>query len=50
MCRLQDVAGYGVAVAVKEIFASAFAGRTFESSLVDFLIKNGRNGKKFYFC
>lgn len=50
--QLQDVAGYGVAVAVKQIFASAFAGRTFESSLVDLLIKNGRygksNGKGYY--
>ncbi|CAI9100353.1 OLC1v1037333C1 [Oldenlandia corymbosa var. corymbosa] len=43
--QLQDVAGYGVAVAVKKIFESAFAGRTFNSSLVDLLIKNGRHGK-----
>ncbi|KAL3532465.1 hypothetical protein ACH5RR_005986 [Cinchona calisaya] len=43
--QLQDLAGYGVAVAVKKIFASAFAGRTFDSSLIDLLIKSGRNGK-----
>ncbi|CAI9100356.1 OLC1v1037336C1 [Oldenlandia corymbosa var. corymbosa] len=43
--QLQDVAGYGVAVAVRKIYGSAFPGRTFDSSLVDLLIKNGRQGK-----
>ncbi|KAJ0989249.1 hypothetical protein J5N97_007605 [Dioscorea zingiberensis] len=42
---LQDLAGYGVARAVKGVFASAFAGRTFESDLVDLMVENGRNGK-----
>ncbi|XP_042399366.1 peroxisomal fatty acid beta-oxidation multifunctional protein-like [Zingiber officinale] len=49
---LQDVAGYGVALAVKHIFASAFKGRTFESELYELMVKNGRhgksNGKGFY--
>ncbi|KAK9142635.1 hypothetical protein Syun_012035 [Stephania yunnanensis] len=43
--QLQDLAGYGVAVAVGKEFATAFPDRTFRSPLVDLLIKNGRNGK-----
>lgn len=43
--QLQDLAGYGVAIAVGKIFASAFQGRTFTSPLVDLLRKNGRDGK-----
>lgn len=43
--QLQDLAGYGVAVAVGKEFATAFPDRTFHSPLVDLLIKNGRNGK-----
>lgn len=43
-CRLQDLAGYGVAIATGKIFASAFQGRTFSSGLVDLLRKNGRDG------
>lgn len=43
--RLQDLAGYGVAIAVGKIFATAFPDRTFRSPLVELLIKNGRNGK-----
>lgn len=43
--QLQDLAGYGVAVAVSKIFADAFPDRTFRSPLVDLLIKDGRNGK-----
>ncbi|WOL08343.1 peroxisomal fatty acid beta-oxidation multifunctional protein [Canna indica] len=43
--QLQDVAGYGVALAVKQIYAEAFRGRTFESQLTELLVKNGRNGK-----
>uniref|UniRef100_A0A7N0T4X7 3-hydroxyacyl-CoA dehydrogenase n=1 Tax=Kalanchoe fedtschenkoi TaxID=63787 RepID=A0A7N0T4X7_KALFE len=43
--QLQDLAGYGVAVAVGKEFANAFPDRTFKSPLVDLLIKDGRNGK-----
>jgi len=43
--QLQDLAGYGVALAVGKEFATAFPDRTFRSPLVDLLIKNGRNGK-----
>ncbi|XP_076911608.1 peroxisomal fatty acid beta-oxidation multifunctional protein AIM1-like [Bidens hawaiensis] len=43
--QLQDLAGYGVAVAVGKEFANAFPDRTFRSPLVDLLIKSGRNGK-----
>ncbi|KAL9224056.1 hypothetical protein vseg_000130 [Gypsophila vaccaria] len=43
--QLQDLAGYGVALAVKKEFDAAFAGRTFSSPLVELLVKNGRNGK-----
>ncbi|KAF3319798.1 peroxisomal fatty acid beta-oxidation multifunctional protein [Carex littledalei] len=50
---LQDVAGYGVAMAVKGIYAEAFKGRTFESDLVELMVKDGRqgkaNGKGYYF-
>ncbi|KAJ9167828.1 hypothetical protein P3X46_019421 [Hevea brasiliensis] len=42
---LQDLAGYGVAVAVGKEFANAFPDRTFLSPLVELLIKSGRNGK-----
>ncbi|KAJ0864818.1 putative isomerase, 3-hydroxyacyl-CoA dehydrogenase, Enoyl-CoA hydratase [Helianthus annuus] len=43
--QLQDLAGYGVAVAVGKEFANAFPDRTFRSPIVDLLIKSGRNGK-----
>ncbi|KAK9697687.1 hypothetical protein RND81_08G054200 [Saponaria officinalis] len=43
--QLQDLAGYGVALAVKKEFDAAFSGRTFSSPLVELLVKNGRNGK-----
>ncbi|KAK7291475.1 hypothetical protein RIF29_06644 [Crotalaria pallida] len=43
--QLQDLAGYGVAVAVAKEFAGSFADRIFKSPLVDLLIKGGRNGK-----
>ncbi|KAF9662538.1 hypothetical protein SADUNF_Sadunf18G0064600 [Salix dunnii] len=43
--QLQDLSGYGVAVAVGKEFANAFPDRTFQTPLVDLLIKNGRNGK-----
>ncbi|KAG0495827.1 hypothetical protein HPP92_000518 [Vanilla planifolia] len=43
--QLEDVAGYGVSLAVKPIFASAFKGRTFESKLLELMVDAGRNGK-----
>ncbi|XP_057545664.1 peroxisomal fatty acid beta-oxidation multifunctional protein AIM1-like [Amaranthus tricolor] len=43
--QLQDLTGYGVALAVGKIFRAAFPDRTFTSPLVDLLVKNGRNGK-----
>ncbi|ONH98171.1 hypothetical protein PRUPE_7G233700 [Prunus persica] len=43
--QLQDLAGYGVALAVGKEFATAFPDRTFRSPLVEILIKHGRNGK-----
>ncbi|GLT98555.1 hypothetical protein SLE2022_160550 [Rubroshorea leprosula] len=42
---LQDLAGYGVALAVGKEFANAFPDRTFNSPLVDLMVKDGRNGK-----
>uniref|UniRef100_A0A5B7A497 Putative Enoyl-CoA hydratase/isomerase family n=1 Tax=Davidia involucrata TaxID=16924 RepID=A0A5B7A497_DAVIN len=43
--QLQDLAGYGVAIAVGKEFATAFPDRTFRSPLVELLVKSGRNGK-----
>ncbi|XP_022749828.1 peroxisomal fatty acid beta-oxidation multifunctional protein AIM1-like isoform X2 [Durio zibethinus] len=43
--RLQDLAGYGVALAVGKEYAKAFPDRIFKSPLVELLVKNGRNGK-----
>ncbi|OMO58152.1 Crotonase superfamily [Corchorus olitorius] len=43
--QLQDLAGYGVALAVSKEYEKAFAGRTFNSPLVELLVKKGRNGK-----
>ncbi|XP_031094977.1 peroxisomal fatty acid beta-oxidation multifunctional protein AIM1 [Ipomoea triloba] len=43
--QLQDLTGYGVAVAVGKEFGAAFSDRTFKSPLVDLLIKSDRNGK-----
>ncbi|KAJ0799775.1 putative isomerase, 3-hydroxyacyl-CoA dehydrogenase, Enoyl-CoA hydratase [Helianthus annuus] len=43
--QLEDLTGYGVAKAVGKEFATAFPDRTFNSPVVDLLIKNGRNGK-----
>ncbi|KAK8963288.1 Peroxisomal fatty acid beta-oxidation multifunctional protein [Platanthera guangdongensis] len=43
--QLQDVAGFGVALAVKPIFSSAFKGRTFESDLQELMVQSGLNGK-----
>ncbi|KAL2929183.1 Peroxisomal fatty acid beta-oxidation multifunctional protein AIM1 [Bienertia sinuspersici] len=43
--QLQDLAGYGVALAVAKEFQAAFSDRIFNSPLVELLVKNGRNGK-----
>lgn len=43
--QLADVAGYGVALAVKSIYASAFKGRVFQSDLMELMVENGRHGK-----
>uniref|UniRef100_A0A7N2N5N1 3-hydroxyacyl-CoA dehydrogenase n=1 Tax=Quercus lobata TaxID=97700 RepID=A0A7N2N5N1_QUELO len=43
--QLQDVAGYGVAMAAGKVLANAFSDRSFMSPLVELLLKNGRNGK-----
>ncbi|OAY27289.1 hypothetical protein MANES_16G113900v8 [Manihot esculenta] len=43
--QLQDLTGYGVAVAVGKEFANAFPDRTFLSPLVRLLVESGRNGK-----
>ncbi|CAN4096345.1 unnamed protein product [Withania somnifera] len=43
--QLQDLAGYGVAVAAGKEYLSAFPDRTFNCPLLDLLIKSGRNGK-----
>ncbi|KAK7272698.1 hypothetical protein RJT34_29472 [Clitoria ternatea] len=43
--QLQDLAGYGVAVAVGKEFSGAFPDRSFKSPLLHLLIKSGRNGK-----
>ncbi|XVE70435.1 hypothetical protein DITRI_Ditri10aG0072500 [Diplodiscus trichospermus] len=43
--QLQDLTGYGVALAVGKEFSEAFPDRTFVSPLVELLVKNGRNGK-----
>ncbi|QHO13495.1 Peroxisomal fatty acid beta-oxidation multifunctional protein [Arachis hypogaea] len=43
--QLQDLAGYGVAVAVSKEFDGSFRGRTYKSPLLDLMIKSGRNGK-----
>lgn len=43
--QLQDLSGYGVALAVGEVFAKAFSDRIFQSPLLELLVKDGRNGK-----
>lgn len=42
--RLQDLAGYGVALAVGKELGAAFSDRSFRSPLVELLVKSGRNG------
>ncbi|KAI3977536.1 hypothetical protein MKX01_000449 [Papaver californicum] len=41
--QLQDLAGYGVAMAVGKEFSTAFPDRTIKSPLVELLLKDGRN-------
>ncbi|KAH7850080.1 hypothetical protein Vadar_027641 [Vaccinium darrowii] len=43
--QLQDLAGYGVALTAGKELATAFADRSFQSPLVELLVKSGRNGK-----
>ncbi|XVE54253.1 hypothetical protein DITRI_Ditri03aG0065400 [Diplodiscus trichospermus] len=43
--QLQDLAGYGVALAVGKEYEKAFPDRIFKSPMVELLVKNGRNGK-----
>ncbi|CAL4888543.1 unnamed protein product [Urochloa decumbens] len=43
--QLQDVAGYGVGLAVKQIYAAAFGERNFSSDLTDLMVQDGRQGK-----
>ncbi|KAK7314460.1 hypothetical protein VNO77_32984 [Canavalia gladiata] len=43
--QLQDLSGYGVAVAVGKEFSGAYPDRTSKCPLLDLLIKSGRNGK-----
>lgn len=38
------MAGYGVALAVKDIYADAFGERNLDSNLVDLMVKDGRQG------
>lgn len=43
--QLLDLAGYGVAAATSKEFDTAFPDRSFQSPLIDLLLKSGRNGK-----
>lgn len=43
--QLLDLAGYGVAAATSKEFDRAFPDRSFQSPLIDLLLKSGRNGK-----
>ncbi|XP_022679442.1 peroxisomal fatty acid beta-oxidation multifunctional protein isoform X2 [Setaria italica] len=43
--QLQDVAGYGVGLAAKHIFAAAFGERNFSCDLMDLMVQDGRQGK-----
>lgn len=44
------MAGYGVALAVKDIYADAFGERNLDSDLVDLMVKDGRQGKLLNIC
>ncbi|CAH2077630.1 unnamed protein product [Thlaspi arvense] len=43
--QLGDLAGHGIGMAVKDIYAKAFGDRIFASPLTELLLKTGRNGK-----
>ncbi|KAF8094314.1 hypothetical protein N665_0365s0002 [Sinapis alba] len=43
--QLGDLAGHGIGIAVKDIYAKAFGDRMFVSPLTELLLKSGRNGK-----
>lgn len=43
-CRLQDLAGYGLALVAGKEIVNAFPDRTFKSPLIKLLVKSGRNG------
>ncbi|CAG7886818.1 unnamed protein product [Brassica rapa] len=43
--QLGDLAGHGIGMAVKEIYAKAYGDRMFRSPLTELLLKSGRNGK-----
>lgn len=49
ICRLQDLAGYGVFLATAKEFADSFPDRTFKSPLVELLVKSGRNGNIYLY-
>ncbi|KAG5389964.1 hypothetical protein IGI04_031505 [Brassica rapa subsp. trilocularis] len=42
---LGDLAGHGIGIAVKDIYAKAYGDRMFSSPLTELLLKSGRNGK-----
>ncbi|GMY17611.1 Crotonase superfamily [Fagus crenata] len=43
--QLHDITGYGIAIAFGKEHATAFPDRTYQSSLLQLMIKSGRNGK-----
>ncbi|KAF3498191.1 hypothetical protein DY000_02054508 [Brassica cretica] len=43
--QLGDLAGHGIGIAVKDIYAKAYGDRMFSSPLTELLLKSGRNGK-----
>ncbi|XP_056859296.1 peroxisomal fatty acid beta-oxidation multifunctional protein AIM1-like [Raphanus sativus] len=43
--QLGDLAGHGIGMAVKEIYAKVYGDRMFQSPLTELLVKSGRNGK-----
>lgn len=47
LLRLGDLAGHGIGMAVKEIYAKAYGDRMFRSPLTELLVKSGRNGMSF---
>lgn len=47
--RLQDLAGYDVALAVAVEFSAAFSDRKFDSPLVKIMVENGRYGNWIFY-